>query len=246
MHQDLPRKPAFTLALVLSCLAAALPVAAAAQDDDAGATSASFGQIEMMEVHLSEGTNHVFLDNTFYAGDASDGAMLKIEGGSDVGPTLDQMTAQVLYAHTFGNGVQVMMGARRDFRSGPELNHAVLAFSGSPASWLSLEHFLFLSEKGDVSGAAQAVGSFPLSEQLTLEPRVAVSWTPSAIPSEEAGAGLGELDTSVRLRRSLGPVFNLYVGVIHERLTGGTRRIAKAQGDSGQATHAIIGFGANF
>lgn len=41
----------------------------------------------------------------------------------------------------------------------------------------------------------------------------------------------------------LRPKINAYIGILHERLLAGTRRLARAQGQAVQSTMAVIGFG---
>ncbi len=59
-------------------------------------------------------------------------------------------------------------------------------------------------------------------------------------------SGLTDVELSVRLRRSLGENVNIYTGVIHERLLGGTRDIAIAHGETAKVTRAIFGIGLSF
>ncbi len=55
-----------------------------------------------------------------------------------------------------------------------------------------------------------------------------------------------DVTLSVRLRQAISPMVNVYVGGIHERLVGDTRRIALANGDPGHVTRAVIGAGFAF
>jgi copper resistance protein B len=47
----------------------------------------------------------------------------------------------------------------------------------------------------------------------------------------------------LRLRYSLSEHVNVYGGVVHERLLGATRRLARQQGDELNSTMAVIGIG---
>ncbi|MCF8710393.1 copper resistance protein B [Rhizorhapis sp. SPR117] len=79
-----------------------------------------------------------------------------------------------------------------------------------------------------------------------LEPRLGLGWSAQAIPGEDLGRGLTDIEASLRLRRSLGKDFNIYAGVVHERLVGFTRTIAVSAGDPSRVTRAIVGLGFSF
>lgn len=108
------------------------------------------------------------------------------------------------------------------------------------------EVYLFLSEHGDLTGASEIVAGLPLGPSTTLEPRVGLSWSAQAIEEEDIASGLTDVAFAVRLRQAIGPIFNIYVGAIHERLLGDTRDIAQANGDRAQVTRGVLGAGLSF
>ena len=71
-------------------------------------------------------------------------------------------------------------------------------------------------------------------------------WSAQDVALEGFAAGLTELSASVRLRRDFAAGLNAYVGVIHDRLLSDTRELARAAGDSLQATRAVVGVGMQF
>ena len=204
------------------------------------------GEVDLLEMHVGEGDDHFVFDSTFSLSGESAGASLKLEGGSDVGPRIDEVTGQLLFTFAPAEGTLLLAGARHDFREGADLTHGSLAVMQDIGGGVSAEHFLFLSEKGDLTGSAMVVASLPLAPTLAVEPRVTLGWSAQAIAEEETGAGLTDLAVSLRLRHAIGPVLNIYAGAIHERLTGATRDMAVAKGDRGQVTRAVIGAGLAF
>lgn len=204
------------------------------------------GQVDLLEMHVGRGDDHFLFDSTFTLSGDRQGAALKLEGGSDVGAHIDEVTAQALYTFSPNGSTNILFGVRNDFRAGRDLGHAALGVELQITPAIAGEHYLWLSQDGDVTGAAMIVGTLALGEALRLEPRVAIGWSAQSIPAEEVGAGIGELELSARLRHQIGPVLNVYGGIIDERLVGQTRRIARAQGDDGHVTRAVIGLGLNF
>lgn len=217
----------------------AAPVAVHAED--------SFeGEIELLEVHLGKGDDHLVLDSTFTIGAGSNQLVLKVEGGSDTRTAFDDVEVQALYARKLTNAVTILGGVRHDFREGPDLTHASLAIQAGLAPWLEGEHFFFVSQHGNLTGSGQLIASWELSPRLTLEPRVAVGWSGQDIPDEALASGFTDIESSVRLRHALDENFDVYVGVTHERLLGGTRNLAMASGEAAKVTRAVIGAGLSF
>jgi len=203
------------------------------------------GTIDLLEMHLGKGNDHLIIDSAFRLGDDVQGVALRLEGGSDLGPYLDEVTAQLLYTRNLLPNTAVSAGVRQDFREGSDLRYGVFAIETAIGQIAGAEHFLFVSEDGDVTGAAMVVVGLPLGA-TTIEPRLAVGWSAQAVLDEEIGAGVSDVELSLRLRRAVGPLFNVYVGAIHEQLLGDTRDIARANGDSGEVTRAVIGAGLQF
>lgn len=204
------------------------------------------GEVDLFELHVGEGNEHFVFDATLEAGGERQGVTLKVEGGSDVGPRIREVTGQALYTLKPRQGTSLMVGVRHDMREGRNLTHAALAFEQALGEILSAEHYLYVSQHGDVIGSASVVAGLPLMPSLTLEPRADLGWSAQRIAEDEIGSGVTDVELSVRLRRELGPLFNVYVGAIHERLVGETKRIAIANGDRGHVSRAVIGAGLAF
>ncbi|QSR20006.1 copper resistance protein B [Novosphingobium sp. KA1] len=204
------------------------------------------GQVDLFEARLGRGDDEVVFDTTTNFGDAKQRLVLKIEGGAVADVDLDEVGGQVLYSNSVTAATNLLVGLRHEFRGGKDLSHASFGIEHTFANWLSGEHYLWLSQRGDVTGAAQLVGTATLSPRLYLEPRAALAWSAQDIAREDTAAGATEAEVSVRLRRQLGGNATLYLGAIHQRLLGGTRRIARAGGDDGRQTRVVLGFGFNF
>jgi len=200
-------------------------------------------EVDLFEMQLDKGDDAFVFDSTFSIGDGVNGAVLKLEGGSEAGPDLDEVGAQLLYTRALGPGTTLLAGVRHDFLPGKDNNYAALAIEQAIGEIVEAESYFYLSEHGDATVSAQILIGAPLTESLTFEPRVSAEWSAQDILEEDIASGLVGLSLSARLRQAIGPVFNIYAGVIHDRLLGDTRDIARAAGDSGNATKAIIRHG---
>ncbi|MBA4353731.1 MAG: hypothetical protein C0409_03480 [Novosphingobium sp.] len=203
-------------------------------------------EVDLFELHLGDGDEHFTFDSTVTAGSDTDRIVLKASGGSDVGPLIDNVQLEALYARTLSDSVTVMAGMRQDVREGSDLTFASVAVDVAVTDWLAAEHFLYLSESGNVIGSAQALASLPLSASISIEPRLNINWSAQDIPGEDTGGGVTDIQAAVRLRKTLLPHVEAYAGAIHERLLGRTRVIALAAGDRGSVNRVIVGMAVRF
>ena len=137
----------------------------------------------------------------------------------------------------------MLAGVRRDLRAGADLTYAALGIEASLTDWLDAEHYVYLFEHNDLTGAGKITARWPLGKRLTLEPRALLSWSARGVPAEALGAGINDLEGSVRLRREVGRHADIYAGYVHERLVGQTRRTAIASEQDQLVNSAVIGVG---
>lgn len=214
---------------------------AIAQSDAADEWALS-GGFDLIEIRSGQGDALFLWDGTFSFGDSQDQLMLVAQGGGALGNQIDDAQARLFYGRTLGSAT-LLVGVRKDVRPHPRDTHAVVGVQGNVGARLGWESYAFLSDDGDLTGEAQIVYQLPITHRLYLEPRIAVGWSAQAIVAEATRSGWTEGEGSVRLRYRLTPKLNIYTAVVHERLLGPTRRLARAQGDILQSTMAVIGFG---
>jgi len=219
-------------------LSFACALAAAALADPSRAAPLE-GGIDLLELHPGSDNTHLVMESTWELGEA----VLKVDGGSDTRPTFEDVEMQGLWMPKVAPGVKLAFGARQDLRPGDDLTHGVVGVEAELLPWLAGEHYLFLSQHGDVTGSAKLVARWSLAANLAFEPRVQLDWAPRAVPREGLAAGATGLELSARLRHSLTRNLDVYAGVIHERALGSTAEIAKADGSPVHVTRAVIGAG---
>ncbi|MEP6869553.1 MAG: copper resistance protein B [Novosphingobium sp.] len=228
----------FATAAAALLIAGALPCAAHASEIS--------GEVDLLELHVGKGSDHLVMESTFAFGKGADQFVLKVDGGSDARTAFDSVQVQALYSRALSDKVAVLVGARRDFRAGADLNYAALGIEASLTDWLDVEHYVYLSEHNDLTGAGKVTARWALGKRLALEPRVMLNWSARAVPAEALGAGVNDFEGSVRLRREIGSHADLYIGYAHEHLFGQTRRIAVAAGQAPIINRAIVGMGLKF
>lgn len=203
-------------------------------------------EVDLFEVHLGKGDDHLLLDSTLSVGGGPDQLLVKLAGGSDTRTSFDDFEVQALYSRSISEKAALHFGVRHDMRPGSDLTHGVAGVVAELFPGLEAEHYFYVSQHGNLTGGAQLLLEVEITAHLALEPRLVVGWSAQDIPAEDLGSGMTDIEASVRLRRSLGKNFNIYTGVVHERLLGSTRNIALAAGDPARVTRAIVGVGFSF
>lgn len=203
-------------------------------------------EVELFEVHLGNGDDHLVLDTALTVGGGVDQLLVKLDAGSETRTSFDDFEVQAFYSRSLSDTAALHFGVRHDFRAGSNLTHGAAGLVVEVLPGLEAEQYFYVSQDGDLTGAAQLVLGLDIAPSLTLEPRLAAGWSAQAIPSEDLGNGVTDIEASLRLRRSFGDTFNVYAGVVHERLLGATRSIAIAAGDPSRVTRAVVGLGFSF
>ena len=221
--------------------ACALPAGAPAlaQDDPASLS----GGFDLIELRTGDEGDAFIWDGSFSYGNSTDQAMLVVQGGGALGGQIDEAQARLFYGRTIGANTVLLAGVRKDFKPHPRDMHAVIGVQGQIGSRLSWESYAFLSDAGHLTGEGQIIYALPITQRLYLEPRVAVGWSAQGIAMEAVRPGFTEGEATVRLRYRLTDKVNAYAGVMHESLLGGTRALARSQGEAVKSTVAVVGFG---
>lgn len=216
------------------------------QPDSAAAQMPVELEVDLLEVHLGQGEDHLLLDSTLALGDGANQLLVKMAGGSDTRTSFDDFEVQALYSRSLSDKAALHFGLRHDIRPGSNLTYGVTGLVVEVLPALEAEHYLFTSQHGDLTGAGQILLGLDLAPRLKLEPRLALGWSAQDIPGEALGSGFTDFEASLRLRRTLSDQFNVYAGVVHERLFGTTRILAEAAGDPSRVTRAVLGLGVIF
>jgi copper resistance protein B len=216
-----------------------------------GSTTPAFAdpveaEIDLFEIHVGDGDEHFTFDSALSIGTDKDRFELRASGGSDVGPTIDNVQLEALYVHNVSDSFTLLAGVRQDVRQDSDLPHASLAFVVLPIDWLEVEHFFYLSENGNLIGSAQILASAPASDTVIFEPRLNINWSAQSIVDESVGNGVTDIQAALRVRKSIGPHLEAYGGAIHERLFGQTKAIALDNGNRGRINRVILGLAYRF
>ena len=156
---------------------------------------------------------------------------LKSEGEGTFGKPLEAAEVQALYSRALDPYWNLQAGVRYDFKPNPSRTYATVGIEGLAPYWFDVEGALFLSDKGDVLGRAEAWYDERVTQFFVLQPRVEANFAAQDVRRDGIGSGLTDLELGLRLRYEKSREFAPYIGVSWERQFGDTARFTRARGD---------------
>ena len=127
------------------------------------------------------------------------------------------------------------------FEDGNGRTHAVAALQGLAPYWFEVDVSAYLSNRGELTGSAEAEYELLLTQRLILQPRAELAWSAEDMPSLETGAGLTSIEAGVRLRYEIVRQFAPYVGIEWTRQLGETADYTRAAGGDPESTAIVAG-----
>lgn len=226
------------------------PVAMAAaraglrQEHGGTSTSKVMANLAEYQARTRGGAGYRWDGQAWFGGDI-DRFVVKSEGEGSRRGGLDSAELQGLFSHAIGPYFNLEGGLRQDFKPRSR-TYATVAVEGLAPYWFDVGGALFLSNKGEVLGRAEATYDLRLSQRLILQPRVELNLAAQDTRETRTGAGLSNAEFGLRLRYEITREFAPYVGVSYDRKVGKTASYARAFGDNPEATSLVFGIRAWF
>lgn len=176
---------------------------------------------------------------------------IKSEGAQSTSRKAEsEREAQVLYGQLISPFFDFQAGVRYAQRSGsgPDRSrlYGVVGLQGLAPYRFELEPALFVSEDGKVSGRVTATYDVLLTQRLILQPRIEANAALQADRRFGLGDGLNDTEIGARLRYELRRELAPYVGVSWRQTYGGTKSLARAEGQPTSVVSAVVGLRAWF
>lgn len=197
--------------------------------------------IDLAELQFREGRDGYRWDGEAWFGGDRDRLVLKTEGRGDFGRGVDDAELQALFSRAVGPYFDVQAGVRYDIRPDPSRAYATLAIEGLAPYWFDVEAALFLSDRGDLLGRAEARYDQRITQRLILQPRAEANLSAQRVGAAGLGRGVTDLELGLRLRYELRREFAPYVGVSWDRRFGRAARSARAAGEGASDVSLVAG-----
>ncbi len=165
---------------------------------------------------------------------------LRSEGEREDGRTASS-DLEVLYGHSVSAWWDVVAGIRHDFRPADSRTWAALGVQGMAPYKFELAATAYLGESGHAAATLEVEYELLLTNRLILQPLVELRFNAKDDPLRRAGSGLGKIESGLRLRYEFNRQFAPYVGIVHERVFGGTADYRRAEGEGVEDTRVVAG-----
>lgn len=154
---------------------------------------------------------------------------------------LESADLELLYSRAIAPWWDLTAGVRHDFAPGKSQDWAALGVIGMAPYKFEVEATAYLGASGRTALRAEAEYSLLLTDRLILQPLVEAEWHGRSDPARGVGAGLGKVETGLRLRYEIRREFAPYVGIVHERSFGRSAQFKREEGEDTRDTRVVFG-----
>src|SRR5690606_25496325 len=148
---------------------------------------------------------------------------------------------ELLYGRGTSAWWDVLAGVRQDFGPGDNRTWAAFGVQGMAPYKFEVAATAYLGSGGQTALRAEVEYELLLGARLALEPQLEVELHGRDDPRHGIGSGLSSAEAGLRLRWAITPRVAPYLGVVHERSFGDTRRYQLAADAHARDTRWVAG-----
>jgi len=180
----------------------------------------------------------------WYGGDYNK-LWVKTEGERQRGATREA-SADVLFDHVVARWWNAQAGVRQDFGKGPARTWLAMGIQGLAPYWIDAEATLYVGDEGRFAARLKADYDLLITQRLILQPYAEANFYSKSDPQRLTGAGLSDLELSLRLRYEIRRQLAPYVGVGWFKRFGDAAELSRAVGEGGDEVELVAGIRAWF
>jgi copper resistance protein B len=184
-------------------------------------------------------------DANAWLGYSFDRLAVRTEGERVDGDT-ERAELQLLWSHAFARWWDVVAGARADFEPGSSRSWAAFGVQGLAPYRFDLEATAFVGDHGDTAARFETQYDLAVTPRLIVQPQLELNWHGQADRERRIGSGLSSMEAGLRLRYEVRREVAPYVGLVRERLFGGTADFARSAGRDPDDTSLVAGIRLRF
>ena len=154
---------------------------------------------------------------------------------------LESADLELLYSRAIAPWWDLTAGVRHDFAPGASQDWAAIGVIGMAPYKFEVEATAYVGASGRTALRAEAEYSLLLTDRLILQPLVEAEWHGRSDAARGVGAGLGKVETGLRLRYEIRREFAPYVGIVHERSFGRSADFQREEGEDTRDTRVVFG-----
>ncbi|MHB1282277.1 MAG: copper resistance protein B [Metallibacterium sp.] len=152
--------------------------------------------------------------------------------GDRAGGRVEAASLEALWSHAYATFWDSVVGVRHDFGIGPGRDWAAFGVQGVAPYWFNLEATGYVAAGGRTAARFKAEYELLVTQHLVLQPELESNLYGRADPAWRLGSGLSDASLGLRLRYEIRREFAPYIGVVWQRVFGGTADFRRAENKS--------------
>jgi len=176
----------------------------------------------------------------WYGGDYNK-VWVKTEGERSRGATRDA-SADILFDRVVARWWNAQAGVRQDFGKGPARTWLAMGIQGLAPYWIDAEATVYVGDQGRVAARLKADYDLLITQRFILQPYAEANFYSKSDPQRQAGAGLSDLELSLRLRYEIRRQVAPYVGIGWFKRFGDAAELGRALGEGSDEVELVAGF----
>ncbi len=179
-------------------------------------------------------------EGTGWIGTDLDRVWIRSEGESIDG-SIESADVEVLYGRAIARWWDAVVGVRHDFGEDPSQTFAAVGVMGLAPYMFEVSATAYLGESGQFGANVEAEYETLFTNRLILQSLVEADVWGKDDPRRGIGSGLSKIEAGFRLRYEFTRQFAPYIGVVRERVFGGTADLRRVQGGDIDDTRVVVG-----
>lgn len=175
-----------------------------------------------------------------WVGRDRDRLWFRAEGEREDGDVTDADT-ELLYGRAISRWWEILGGVRQEFQPEPSRTWAAFGIQGLAPYFFEVEAAAYVGASGRTQFRFETEYDLLITNRLVLEPSIELQVYGKSDPERGLGAGLGTIESGLRLRYEFRREFAPYIGIAWKQKFFGTADFAKAAGEHVGSTRLAVG-----
>lgn len=199
-----------------------------------------FALVDRLEIWDEDDGSPIAWEGSGWIGTDLNRAWIRTEGEALDG-SLESANVEVFYGRAIARWWDAVVGVRHDFGDDPSQTFAAVGVIGLAPYMFEVEATAYLGESGQTGLGLEAEYETLFTNRLILQSVIEAEAWGKDDPARGVGSGLSKVEAGFRLRYEFTRKFAPYIGIVRERVFGGTADFRNAQGGEIDDTRFLIG-----
>ena len=199
-----------------------------------------FALVDRLETWDEDEGTPIAWEGSGWIGTDLDRAWIRTEGEALDG-SVESANVEVFYGRAIARWWDAVVGIRHDFGDDSSQTFAAVGVTGLAPYMFEVEATAYVGESGQTGVGVEAEYETLITNRLILQSVIEAQAWGKDDPARGIGSGLSKVEGGFRLRYEFTRKFAPYIGIVRERVFGGTADLRDAQGAEVDDTRFVVG-----